>query len=309
VPLDLPRLALGAFLFYALLAGLAIEDSMPVSGLSAPTWFAVGESAAVAALCFAALALRKRAARALERIKVLSWKPKLSFPLRAALAVAFAYGTFGFLLRTTADVLGGYFGLGFAFTVYPQLMAAYHWSGLSYFSWMKPGVQGFSFFGLAFVSFVALGAGRGLGRSLWDAVTVYAAPLIAAFELALWNSAPEDMSWHVTTFLWVGGVNDGGVRCIYWVNPCLAGGGDYIFSNWFVLFTALALVATRVLWPGEGRVAGEGRAGLREEPESRDLFFEDSDCRSGDGGSGRGQLRSGLPRLRRRGLAERPGLL
>jgi len=70
------------------------------------------------------------------------------------------------------------------------------------------------------------------------------------------------MTWHVTDYLWVGGIDDGGIRQrdfirLPFVNyPPVPGGhfvgayasGPFLFSNWFVLSVALLLVASRASW-------------------------------------------------------------
>ena len=85
---------------------------------------------------------------------------------------------------------------------------------------------------------------------------------MVVFELALWSQAPEDMTWHVTDFLWLGGMDDGGIRqndlqlLPFHNYPAVPGGhfvgtyvsGPYVLSNWFVLAVALFLVASRVPW-------------------------------------------------------------
>jgi hypothetical protein len=80
---------------------------------------------------------------------------------------------------------------------------------------------------------------RGIGGALKGALTLFVAPCLVVFELALWNFASNDMTWHVTDFLWMGGVADGGYRS-------LDTGGAYLFSNWLVLCVALYLVALRI---------------------------------------------------------------
>jgi hypothetical protein len=109
---------------------------------------------------------------------------------------------------------------------------------------------------------VVLRLNRGFGAALKDAVTLFVAPCMVVFELALWSRAPEDMTWHVTDFLWIGGIADGGIRQNDFLRVPFAnyapgpGGhflgtyasGPYLFSNWLVLFVGLFLVASRVPW-------------------------------------------------------------
>ena len=91
------------------------------------------------------------------------------------------------------------------------------------------------------IGLVILMLNRGIGAALKDAMTLYAAPCLVAFELALWQYAPKDMTWHVTDYLWMGGTNDGGYRA-------LDVAGAYLVSNWLVVCVALLLVASRIPW-------------------------------------------------------------
>ena len=49
------------------------------------------------------------------------------------------------------------------------------------------------------------------------------------------------MTWHVTDYLWMGGVADGGYRSY-------DTGAPYVFSNWLVLFVSIFLVASPIPW-------------------------------------------------------------
>ena len=80
---------------------------------------------------------------------------------------------------------------------------------------------------------------RGIGSALKDSITLFAASSLIIFELVLWCFAPMDMSWHVTDFMSAGGVVDNGWRVA-------DGGGDYLVSNWLVLFVSLFIVASRI---------------------------------------------------------------
>jgi hypothetical protein len=83
---------------------------------------------------------------------------------------------------------------------------------------------------------------RGLGAATKDSITLFAAPALIIFEFGLWYFAPEDMTWHVTSFLWIGGVNDYGYRVL----SLAAGVTYYPINNWLVLFVALFFLASRV---------------------------------------------------------------
>jgi hypothetical protein len=120
---------------------------------------------------------------------------------------------------------------------------------------------------------------RGLGTALKDTMTLFAAPIVVVFELGVWYFAPEDMTWHVTDYLWIGGVNDGGWRfndfgSSYGSSYGNVVSGDFLVSNFLVLFVALVLVASRMpslslpskdLWRRvRGLRRGMPSAGLRE---------------------------------------------
>src|SRR5208282_2992557 len=168
---------------------------------------------------------------------------RLPTAAKAVAAAIFVVGFFVFAFWSIADVLGGYDGYGYSFAHYPILQAIYSdFVGRSpYISSEDKGTQGSFFFILACLGLVALRSSRGVGTALQDTVTLFAAPCLVVFELALWHYAPQDMTWHVTDYLWMGGTADGGYRADDL-------GGVYIFSNWLVLFVSLFLVASRIPW-------------------------------------------------------------
>jgi hypothetical protein len=159
----------------------------------------------------------------------------------AALLFTLAVG-FVFAFFATIDVLGGYNGPYSSLEAYPTLRTVYKLLGLSYSKSWNLGVTAFFFFGLAMLGLVALLANRGLGAAIRDSVTLFAAPALIIFELGLWYFAPEDMTWHATSFLWMGGVNDYGYRAL----SLAASVKYYPINNWLVLFVALLFLASRV---------------------------------------------------------------
>ena len=104
------------------------------------------------------------------------------------------------------------------------------------------GVSASVFFLLTAVCLIILFAYEGLGAAVRDSVLLFAAPSLALFEFGLWYFAPEDMTWHVTSFLWMGGVNDGGHRAV----SLAAGVTYYPLNNWLVLAFALLLLGSSV---------------------------------------------------------------
>lgn len=177
-------------------------------------------------------------------------KVRIPTALRIASLVVGIIGIFVFGFWMIADVLGGLNGYGYSFSTHPYLTTIYNTFGLNYISsFMKNdihqssvGAESTLFFSLALIFLIVFQLNRGIGTALKDTITLFAAPCLIAFELALWYFATPDMSWHVATFLSVGGVYDYGYRAL--------SGGQYLVSNWFVLLVAIILAASRL--PGLG---------------------------------------------------------
>lgn len=176
---------------------------------------------------------------------------KVMLPVAARITLfliaLFSFFDFGFWI--TADVLGGLNGYGYAFRTYPFLTTIENESGLAYVDkeWRilyglsrlgAEGAEAIFFFSIAMIALFLFQLNGGIGKALKNTITLVAAPIILIFELALWNNATQDMSWHVATFLYVGGSNDHGYR-IY-------SSGQYLLSNWFVFALAILLVASRL---------------------------------------------------------------
>jgi hypothetical protein len=172
-------------------------------------------------------------------------------PALRILSVAIALiGIFVFGFWMIADVLGGLNGYGYSFSTHPYLPKIYDTFHLGYITaFMRDihqssvGAESTLFFSIALIALILFQLNRGIGTALKDTLTLFAAPCLVAFELALWNFATPDMSWHVATFLSIGGVYDYGYRAL--------SGGQYLVSNWFVLLVAIILIATRL--PGLAR--------------------------------------------------------
>ena len=296
-----------AFVLGSVFVGLSLVRSQPLDSLATPTPTCIEEIGAIAILFLVWVAVMQPAKDAWDRstsffTRLLRKKVELSRPIRAAAFVLFAFGLFAFALWAVADVLGGYNGYDYSFSTYPTLALIYNDTiGLiPYLSSRDKGTQASFYFILAIAGLVAQRLNRGVGAALRDAITMFAAPCLVVFELALLNSAPEDMTWHATDYLWIGGIADGGWRSLdYGPAPNLehlSGGGnyvygyisgDYLISNWLVLFVALFLVASRIPWlsmpsrmlwrrksgglqEGTGGISvggrNEGERGIREVP-------------------------------------------
>jgi hypothetical protein len=218
------------------------------------------------------------ASRASSLSGLMNRKVCLSAPIRAICFLVIPVSFFLFAFWAVADLLGGYNGYGYSFSTRPFLPLIYDAVGLRFFSSWDVGDQAVFFFLIAISGFFALRINRGIGAALDDSITLFGAPVVAAFELALWYFAPADMSWHVTDFLWIGGVDDLGFRAADG-----AGGGTFLVSNWLVLLVSLLLIASRlplagqpsrILWHREGgsRCAEDGTntsLGGQQPPRSR----------------------------------------
>jgi hypothetical protein len=274
-------LLVSVFVEGAVLAILALAVAVPLDSIAAPTPLCEGEIAAVAAVFLVYIFARRPAGDALDRSsssvsRPLRSKADVPSPLRAAALAIFVLGSFVFAFWATADVVGGYNGYNYIFFADPTFPMVYsHTIGLiPYVTSLDKGTQASLFMGLATLGLVLFRLNRGIGAALKDAVTLFVAPCLVVFELALWSQAPEDMSWHVTDFLWMGGIADGGIRqrdfllLPFHNYPAVPGGhfvgayvsGPYIFSNWFVLSVALFLVASRIPWMPPRARNGSGSA-------------------------------------------------
>jgi hypothetical protein len=235
-----------AFVLGLSLAVVALALSQPLDSLAMPTPVCKEEIEAVTAVFLAFVAVMQPAEDFVERsrspiLRLLRLRVEVPTPFLALALAAFFVGFFAFAFWATADVLGGDYGFGYSFLAHPVLSMIYSDTvGLvPYLSSLDKGTQASFYLCLATSGVVILMLDRGIGGALKGALTLFVAPCLVVFELALWNFASNDMTWHVTDFLWMGGVADGGYRS-------LDTGGAYLFSNWLVLCVALYLVALRI---------------------------------------------------------------
>jgi hypothetical protein len=237
-----------AFVLGSILVILVLARSQPLDSLARPTPVCKEEIEAVTAIFLAFVVVMQPAEDALARsrspiLSLLRFKVEPPTPVRVVALAAFFVGFFAFAFWATTDVLGGDNGFSYSFFVHPILSLVYDDTvgSVPYLSSLDKGTQASLYLCLAMSGVVILTLDRGIGGALKDALTLFAAPCLVVFELALWNYASNDMTWHVTDFLWMGGVADGGHRG-------LDTGGAYLFSNWLVLCVALYLVASRIPW-------------------------------------------------------------
>lgn len=228
---------------------LAMLRISPPTGLATPTFTFVKEAQAslliVASLAIVAAPLTAVVRQRLGRVSATLKRPlHLSKFVRGPAAMAFALGIFVFAFWAVADVLGGYNGYNSSFVAHPYLQKVLFASGLVYLRPLDAGTQASISIAMAIAGLVVLRSGRGLGQAIKDSFTLFAAPVAAIFELALWYFAPDDMTWHAIDALWVGGTNDMGWRALD------VAGGAFIFSNWLVLMVAILLIASRLPFLG-----------------------------------------------------------
>jgi ABC-type amino acid transport system permease subunit len=247
-----------AFIVGSIWAMLTLMHSQPLDQVATPTQICIEEIQAVAALFLISIIVMQPVKDALDRntwavSRLLRMKVELRGSVRAVALAAFVGGSLAFAFWAGADVLGFlHNGTSYFFSTHPILHLIYDDTiGLiPYLNARDVGTQASLSFGIASLGLITFRLNRGVGKALKDAVTLFAAPCLVIFELALWNYSPEDMSWHVTDFLWMGGVADGGNRLLDYVQtyPFSTLRGAYLFSNWIVLFVAAFLIATRIPW-------------------------------------------------------------
>jgi len=255
-----------AFVAGAAIGILALLVTVPLDSLATPTLLCEAEIAVVSAVFLAYVAV-KRLAKGTPNNESSVSKPVLlkvevPRPVRVLALALVIFGSFFFAFWAAADVLGGYSGYNYSFYWYP-IFPLIHDNTIAlipYISSRDQGTQASFYMGVATLGLVLFRLNRGIGTALKDAISLFVAPCVVVFELALWSQAPEDMTWHVTDFLWMGGTADGGIRQndfqLLPFHPAVPGGhfvgsyvsGPYVLSNWFVLAVALFLVASRVPW-------------------------------------------------------------
>jgi len=124
---------------------------------------------------------------------------------RAAALPTVLVGTFVFAFWATVDLLGGYNGDRWSFAQHPYLQVVYDLAGLRYLGSWDVGSEAAFFFAVAVLGFVALRVNKGIGAALKGRDHPVRGPAVVAFELALWASAPDDMTWHEIDALRAGG--------------------------------------------------------------------------------------------------------
>jgi hypothetical protein len=177
----------------------------------------------------------------------LSRRIYMPLPVKVLAALALVVGFLLFAFWAMVDLLGGYLGPGYTISTYPTISAIYHAIGSNHIvTFDTQGVMGFLSFSVAALGFVALRVHCGIGTAVRQGIAFFAAPMLVAFELALWNAAPLDMYWHVTTFAsWSLGKYPAAVEFAGLSVPWA--GNVYLLSNWFVLAAACGLLALGIL--------------------------------------------------------------
>jgi hypothetical protein len=236
------------FLVGAIFWMLGTSQSQQPDVIATPTPVSIGEMGAIAEAFLLWVIAGDPIRNALDRRNPSVWrllrlKTDLPMAIRGAALAMFVAGSLAFAFWAATDVLGGYKGYGYSFATHPLLRIIYYNTiGLvPFIASLEKGTQASFYFGLGALGLAIFMSNRGIGAAVKDTITLFVSPCLIVFEIELWNHAPEDMTWHVTDFLWMGGTADGGYRA-------LDAGGAFLFSNWLVLFLALLLVATRFPW-------------------------------------------------------------
>lgn len=176
---------------------------------------------------------------------ILGRKIQLARPVRALATLALVIGFLLFAFWVVIDLLGGYNG--------PGSVPLYKEIGLNHLAlWDKQGVIGFLSLCVSVLGLLALRARQGIGTAVRDSVSLFAAPIIVVFELALWYCVPADMYWHVTSFAsWSLGSYLTAAEFTSMMNLSFINytweGNVYLLSNWFVLLAAFALFVLGIL--------------------------------------------------------------
>lgn len=250
----------GAFALVFLAGSVAVSlfliVNVPLDTLATPTQVTQDEFIGVAAFFLVSVSLAEPAKAFFDRrmaplSRLLQSQAKVPAPIRVVALLVVAWGAFAFFFWAIACCLGGYNGYNYAFSAYPFLPLIYnHTIGLvPYLSQRDKGTQASFWLGVGALGLIVFRANRGIGTAVKDTLTLFVAPAIILYELGLWYSAPEDMTWHVTDYLYYGGVADNGWRSFDHgaylpYTPSL----PFIVSNWFVLFVCLFMVAYRIPW-------------------------------------------------------------
>jgi len=232
----------------SMVSSIVLLNLRPPTGLAAPSALSLTEVEVFALVFLLSVTiidpLKNFLGRHLSSVYgLLQAKIELPVATRALALVMLGIGSFVFAFWSIADLLGGYSGYNYSFSAHPFLAMIYNIVGLRYIRTLEVGLQASVFLLLALAGLTMLRLNRGIGTALKDSFTLFAAPCVITFELALWYFATDDMSWHATIFLSQGGVADLGWRVA-------GGGGEYLVSNWLVLSVALFLVASRIPWLG-----------------------------------------------------------
>ena len=183
---------------------------------------------------------------------VLSRGFSLTRPVRYAATLALVGGTLFFAFWASLDILGGYSGPGYTLAKYPLTSSIYYDLGLDRLPvWDKQGVLGLSSFIVAALGFMTLRVRRSIRAAVKDGLTLFVAPVLALFELALWIGAPLDMYWAATTFVeWPMGrflTIDQFTAMTNSPYPFIWVGNIYWVSNWLVLIVSILFTGIAVL--------------------------------------------------------------
>lgn len=155
--------------------------------------------------------------------------------IRLFFLIPFCIGFLGFWFWGAQDAWGGYNGI--KLTGHPWMNLIYDYTPMHLTS-LSTDQQSMAYFVGSVVALLVFRSNKGIYGSVKDVFSLYIAPTLIAFELSIWYYLEREMAWHVVSELWIGGTNDGGYLS--------RSSGQYIFSNWYVLFLCIILVASRL---------------------------------------------------------------
>jgi len=162
----------------------------------------------------------------------------LSRPIKTLAVAMVACGLSIFVFWVMVDYLGGVNGPGYTYSNYPILDTIHNWFSPLGIQAGEMGKIGFPAFVVAVAGFGILRLKNGLTRALRETIAYFAAPILVAFELALWYFIPADMYWKVTGFTpWSIGqyISNSQFAADFGTYDFIWGGYIYLLSNWSVL--------------------------------------------------------------------------
>jgi hypothetical protein len=164
--------ALGT-LAVSIVCSILLLELRPPTGLAAPSDVFQAELGLIIFLSLLLVAVAQpirdaAAIRASSLVRFLDRRAGLSVPARLACSLVLLVGLFVFAFWAVADLLGGYNGYGYSFSMHPFLPVIYNDTGLWFFRSWDAGDQASLFLVIATSGFFALRVSGGIGAALKD---------------------------------------------------------------------------------------------------------------------------------------------